>query len=250
MRACPSSDVKITVVVPAIAPAATAATTIGFPPACRAASSIPEPASIVFQGTSPTQTTAIARYKIAPTIKEPMIPNGRSRAGSRHSSDATVTVSKPMYAKNTSAAEVTIPRTPSGANGMKSCPRMAPMHASTNTTIAPICSHTIALFVEDDSLIPIASRIEMTTTIANARTSMLEPPDERCAVRAHSGSVMPNPPSTFCAYEDHDDATGAALIPYSRIRSQPMIHATISPSVAYAYVYALPATGTMHASSE
>src|SRR5579872_2056980 len=248
MRACPSNEVRMTVVVPAIAPAATAPKTIGFPPACRAASSIPEPASIVFQGTSPTHTTAIARYNIAPTIKEPMIPNGRSRAGSRHSSEATVTVSKPMYAKNTSAADVTIPRTPSGANGMNSCPRTAPMHASTNTTIAKTCSHTIALFVEDDSLMPIASRIEIARTIANAKMSMLEPPDERCAVRAQTGSVIPNPPRTFCAYDDHDDATGAALIPYSRIRSQPMIHATISPSVAYAYVYALPATGTMHAS--
>ncbi len=28
-----------------------------------------------------------------------------------------------------------------------------------------------------------------------------------------------------------------------------MIHATSSPSVAYAYVYALPATGTMEANS-
>ena len=36
---------------------------------------------------------------------------------------------------------------------------------------------------------------------------------------------------------------------YSSIRSQPMIQANSSPSVAYAYVYALPATGIMLANS-
>ena len=50
-------------------------------------------------------------------------------------------------------------------------------------------------------------------------------------------------------YPDHDAAIGATLMPYSRMRSHPMIHATNSPSVAYAYVYALPAIGTIEASS-
>ena len=43
--------------------------------------------------------------------------------------------------------------------------------------------------------------------------------------------------------------TVAAPNRYSRMRSQPMIHATNSPIVAYAYVYALPATGIMLANS-
>ena len=41
-----------------------------------------------------------------------------------------------------------------------------------------------------------------------------------------------------CSVPDHDAAMGATLTPYSRMRSQPITHATISPSVAYAYVYA------------
>jgi len=44
-------------------------------------------------------------------------------------------------------------------------------------------------------------------------------------------------------------ASGATEKPYSRIRSQPITQATNSPSAAYAYVYALPAIGTIEASS-
>jgi len=44
-------------------------------------------------------------------------------------------------------------------------------------------------------------------------------------------------------------ATVDTLSAYSRIRSQPMIHAMNSPIVAYAYVYALPAIGTIAANS-
>ncbi len=38
-------------------------------------------------------------------------------------------------------------------------------------------------------------------------------------------------------------------IAYSMMRSQPMIHATISPNPAYEYEYALPETGTIAATS-
>ena len=49
---------------------------------------------------------------------------------------------------------------------------------------------------------------------------------------------------------DQPTATVAAPSAYSRIKSQPMIHATNSPSVAYPYVYADPAMGTVDANSE
>ena len=48
---------------------------------------------------------------------------------------------------------------------------------------------------------------------------------------------------------DHPWATVMDATAYSRIRSQPMIQAIISPSVAYAYVYADPATGAIDANS-
>ncbi len=48
---------------------------------------------------------------------------------------------------------------------------------------------------------------------------------------------------------DHPELTVLAPIAYSRVRSQPMIQAKISPNVAYAYVYAEPARGIMAANS-
>jgi hypothetical protein len=44
-------------------------------------------------------------------------------------------------------------------------------------------------------------------------------------------------------------ATATLPTAYSMMRSQPMIHAMNSPSVAYEYVYAEPAMGTMDANS-
>lgn len=51
-------------------------------------------------------------------------------------------------------------------------------------------------------------------------------------------------------YDDQPTETVAAPTKYSRIRSQPMIHAANSPMDAYAYVYADPAIGIMEAISE
>ena len=51
----------------------------------------------------------------------------------------------------------------------------------------------------------------------------------------------------MCA--ENPTQTAMLLTAYSRIKSQPMIHAINSPIVAYVYVYALPAIGIMAASS-
>jgi hypothetical protein len=55
--------------------------------------------------------------------------------------------------------------------------------------------------------------------------------------------------SSLLRYSLHAMPTVAAPIAYSSTRSQPMIHATSSPSVAYEYVYALPAIGIIDANS-
>ena len=52
-----------------------------------------------------------------------------------------------------------------------------------------------------------------------------------------SGSEKPKTVSRkTLRYWPQPTATAATETPYSRIRSQPMIHATSSPIVAYAYV--------------
>ncbi len=66
---------------------------------------------------------------------------------------------------------------------------------------------------------------------------------------AQAGSAMPIVFSTSCSAAENCCATGAALMPYSKISAKPMIHAKSFPIVAYAYVYALPATGTIAPSS-
>src|SRR5262249_5642421 len=63
------------------------------------------------------------------------------------------------------------------------------------------------------------------------------------------GTCMPKYSSTLLKYSLHAIATVAAPTAYSSTRSQPMIHATSSPIVAYEYVYALPAIGIIEANS-
>src|SRR5207248_2181999 len=64
-----------------------------------------------------------------------------------------------------------------------------------------------------------------------------------------AGKTMPTFARTFWKYPDQPVATVALPTAYSSTRSQPMIQANSSPSVAYAYVYAEPATGTIDANS-
>jgi len=112
------------------------------------------------------------------------------------------------------------------------------------------------VFADDDSRIPIASSAVIARMIAIAKRSICEcarsiPPCDHTtfATLPQAGSEKPKLARNVCTYPDHAAAVGATLMPYSRIRSQPMIQATNSPSVAYAYVYALPAIGTIAASS-
>ena len=66
---------------------------------------------------------------------------------------------------------------------------------------------------------------------------MLTVPPSPGGLASDSGSVIPRKLSSrSLKYWPQPTATAATEIPYSRIRSQPMIHAISSPIVAYAYV--------------
>ena len=83
-----------------------------------------------------------------------------------------------------------------------------------------------------------------------ATAGRLNTPPSSGDVAIASGSAKPNVLSrNSLRLPPQPTATAATETPYSRIRSQPMIQATSSPSVAYAYVYALPETGMDDASS-
>ena len=56
------------------------------------------------------------------------------------------------------------------------------------------------------------------------------------ALASAPGTSIPTSLRKLTNVADQPTPTVAAPMAYSRIRSQPMIHATTSPSVAYAYV--------------
>src|SRR5579885_2917347 len=84
-----------------------------------------------------------------------MMPIGTSRTGLCASSDATVTVSKPIYAKKTSAVLARMPFQPKGANGCRLAGWTAPATAAKKTSIVDLqddqCAIDAGRFADPDS---------------------------------------------------------------------------------------------------
>src|SRR2546422_9648752 len=128
---------------------------------------------------------------------------------------------------------------------------------------------TMMLLTLADSLMPITRIVDIRTTMKTAGRLSHAPvklsplcahPATACCTwrRVHhcvgdaarcGEIVMPKLLSSETKWPDQPTPTVAAPAAYSRTKSQPMIQATISPMVAYEYVYALPATGTADAIS-
>ena len=95
-----SSDVTM----PASAPAATTLPAQAMPTASNATANGAS-RSMSPHATMPTMTTHMAAYSTAQTRTETVMPTGSAVAGSRVSSAAVATVSKPMKLKNTCAPQ-------------------------------------------------------------------------------------------------------------------------------------------------
>src|SRR6185436_14567725 len=108
------------------------------------------------------------------------------------------------------------------------------MPARMKITITATLIHTMMLLAVADSLMPMYRIQPSASTISTAGRLMMAP-------------VVARKLSTYC---DQPTATADADIRYSSDKFQPMIQATDSPSVQYAYVYALPDTGIIAANSE
>src|SRR5690349_20208249 len=129
--------------------------------------------------------------------------------------------------------------------------------AMTTTTTATLTTTITALTVADSLTPTISSSV---TAIVMMTAGRLKTAVTRSlpgtwtsvpgAALMAAGNVMPSWRSNVTKFPDHPTATVASPRAYSRMRSQPMTHAMNSPSVAYAYVYADPATGTDAANSE
>src|SRR4030095_7450728 len=132
------------------------------------------------------------------------------------------------------------------------------MAARMKITITATLIHTMMLLAVADSLIPMYRIQPSASTISTAGRLMTAPvvarklsaPLSSGALVSAAGRWMPHPASMLTTYCDQPTATADADIRYSSDRFQPMIHATDSPSVQYAYVYALHDTGIIAANSE
>src|SRR3954465_551929 len=113
---------------------------------------------------------------------------------------------------------------------------------------------TMVLFTQADCCVPRISSSESSARMKIDGTFMIPVMLVPCMCSNGEcdhwyGTAGPKKPRTLLKYSLHAMATVAAPTAYSRIRSQPMIHATSSPIVTYEYVYALPAIGIIEANS-
>src|SRR5262245_45373718 len=192
---------------------------------------------------------ATMMYRTVQMSSEAMMPIGRSRCGFFASCAAVDTASNPMYAKKTTPAPVVTPpqpnapRTPGVAGGMKgcqfagttACAAATMKRMTTATLISTMMSLTLA-----DSLMPITSSVVTTATTITAgrlKRAVTDVPSAHVisvplAPDSAHGTLMPMSRRNETTYPDQPIATVTAPSAYSRIRSQPMIHATSSPRVA------------------
>src|SRR5262249_50737841 len=119
------------------------------------------------------------------------------------------------------------------AVSMKNAP--APMTMSTTATLMT----TIAALTDADSLTPTINSAVTATVMSTAgrlKTAVTVAPPASCtavpgAALSAAGKLKPSWLSSVTRLPDHPTATVAAPSAYSRIRSQPITHATNSPSV-------------------
>src|SRR4051794_13542662 len=147
-----------------------------------------------------------------------------------------------------SAEASTMPLNPFGANGwmlslLKAVTPTTMKIASTTSLMATITVFTRALWRT-----PAISSMVIASTTKTAGT-LTSPPSPGGFAIAEGSDVLNAESSSSLKYWPQPTAIAATETPYSRIRSQPMIQATSSPIVAYEYVYALPETGIVDASS-
>ncbi len=165
------------------------------------------------------------------------MPIGMSRDGFFASCAAVETASKPMYAKNITPAPRSTPLQPNspndpafgGMNGVRFSRFTYAAPATTNTTSTIALMPTSSVLVSADCLMPMMSRPATTSTMTAAGRL-----NTGVGPARDGGIVMPTSRARLTKYPDQPTATVDVLSAYSRIRSQPMIQANSSPTVAYA----------------
>src|SRR4051794_21880942 len=140
------------------------------------------------------------------------------------------------------------PCTPNGAKSdrLSACQPCSP--STTNSVRTPSLISTMTAFTFADSLAPRMSSSVHSTIRMTAGTLKIPPCSGACA--SEVGMLNPKRLSrSSLRYCDQPTATAAADTPYSSSRQAATTIATPSPSVAQAYEYEEPETGTPLASS-
>src|SRR6185437_10128479 len=186
----------------------------------------------------PVNTSDTDAYSTAHTTSVMMIPNGKSRFGFLHSSAAHETESNPIYVKNTIAAPVSTPENPFGKNGCQFAVFTAFAAPKTKIRIARIFTATMPLFAPALSRTP-RTRIHVNTSNTTRAGTLNQLPVSRPSMKIGFENLVGRcHPKMFSKisskYAPNPTATAMFDTAYSRIRSHPMIHAKISPRVAYA----------------
>src|SRR5690606_24784877 len=144
----------MTVPMPTMAPTSTKPATQFSPAYCSASDTGWSTPANSANGTMPVMIAATLTYSTAQTASDPMMPIGRSRRGLRTSSAAEVTASKPMKAKNTSAAALNTPEAPKGANGCQLAGSTCQTPTAMNSSTTLVLMMTIRLLMRADSRTP------------------------------------------------------------------------------------------------
>ena len=159
--------------------------------------------------------------------------SGRSRSGCRASSLPVDTASNPMKAKNMIAAAEVTALAPCGRNGWKFAVLKLNIAMTMKNVRITSLTTTMTMFVRALSRTP-RTRTNVIARTMNTAGRLNTPPSDGDAEIA-CGSLKPKAASkNALRLPPQPTATAATDTPYSRIRSQPMIHATSSPRVAYA----------------
>ena len=133
------------------------------------------------------------------------------------------------------APPVTMPANPDGAKGVQLAGFTSIPPTTRNVRMAPILIRTITLFASADSRTPRTSNSVRKNTIkkpGRLKYAPVQCPEAHTGLAHFSGRLMPKAANCALEYPLKPTATATLLTTYSRIRSHPMIHAKISPSVA------------------
>src|SRR4051812_20590426 len=186
--------------MPSTAPRSMKPATHVCPASCNAYDTGCEMFANLADGTMPVTTAATATYSTAHTASDAMMPIGRSRLGSFTSSAADDTESKPMNAKNMTAAAPNTPFQPFGMNGcqLAGVTWNTPTPITSSTTVTLIATMTLLMRADSRTPTDNSAVIAIITRNAGRLKNVSWPGSAPGAAVSATGNDTPKPDSNDC----------------------------------------------------